>query len=199
MEREGLGRQDEREDASITHLLRALQAGDRRNFDELFSRVYDQLQELAHRVRRGSTDQTLNTTALVHEAYVKLLPSAELEWESRAHFFSVAARAMRQILVSSARKRLAQKRGGVAAWAVTFDEAAHAAPIRAAELVAIDAALSELQAVDPRRASVVEHRFFAGLTTDETARVLGVSTGTVERDWRAARAWLTHRVGSASS
>jgi RNA polymerase sigma factor (TIGR02999 family) len=133
MERERLGRQDEREDASITHLLRALQAGDRRNFDELFSQVYDQLQELAHRVRRGSTDQTLNTTALVHEAYVKLVPSAELEWESRAHFFSVAARAMRQILVGSARKRLAQKRGGVDAWAVTFDEAAHAAPIRAAE------------------------------------------------------------------
>jgi RNA polymerase sigma factor (TIGR02999 family) len=121
---------------------------------------------------------------------MKLVPAADIDWESRAHFLGVAARAMRQVLVDAARRRLAQKRGGGDDWLVTLDDRAHAAPIRPAELVALDAALEQLAELDPRRARVVEHRFFAGLTTRETAEVLGISTGTVERDWRAARAWL---------
>ena len=152
---------------------------------------------LAHRVRGGRAGHTLNTTALVHEAWIKLVPAVDVEWHSRAHFFGVAARAMRQILVDAARKQVAQKRGGKGAWMVTFDETAHASPVQPHQLLALDGALDRLAAVDPRRAHVVEHRFFAGLTTRETAEVLGVSTGTVERDWRAARAWLSVEIGEA--
>jgi RNA polymerase sigma factor (TIGR02999 family) len=179
----------------VTQLLNAVRAGDAHALDAVFVRVYDELRVLARRVRSGSSGQTLDTTALVHEAYIKLVPSADVDWESRAHFFGVAARAMRQILVDAARRRVAKKRGGEDNWHVTLDEAAHAAPVRAAELVILDEALERLAAADPRRAKVVEHRFFAGLTTRETAEVLGISTGTVERDWRAARAWLAIEVG----
>lgn len=174
----------------VTQLLNAVRAGDAHALDAVFTRVYDELRMLARRVRAGRAGQTLDTTALVHEAWIKLVPAVDVDWESRAHFFGVAARAMRQILVDAARRRLAKKRGGEDNWQVTLDEGSHAAPVRAAELVALDAALERLAAVDPRRAQVVEHRFFAGLTTRETAEVLGISTGTVERDWRAARAWL---------
>jgi RNA polymerase sigma factor (TIGR02999 family) len=162
-----------------------------------FSQVYDELRRLAHVVRGGRAGETLNTTALVHEAYLKLATSASLEVKSRAHFFAIAARAMRQILVDAARRHLAQKRGGEAAPSVTLDEALYQAPVRPAQLVALDEALARLEAVDPRRARVVEHRIFAGLTADETATLLGVSRPTVERDWRAARAWLAVELESA--
>jgi RNA polymerase sigma factor (TIGR02999 family) len=181
-------------DPPLTQLLNAVRAGDESALDEVFTRVYNELRTLARQVRRGGSGQTLDTTALVHEAYIKLAHSADIDWEGRAHFFGVAARAMRQVLVDAARRRLAQKRGGEDGWLVTLDESSHAAPVRAAGLVALDGALERLAAVDPRRARVVEHRFFAGLTTRETAEVLGVSTGTVERDWRAARAWLSVEV-----
>lgn len=181
-------------DGSVTHLLRAAGRGDMHVHDELFARVYDELQRLAHRIGGGRSGETLCTTALVHEAYLKLVPSARLGWESRAHFFGAAARAMRQILVGAARRRSAQKRGG-GDWAVTFEEGEHAAPAKPEDLLALDAALERLSAIEPRRARVVEFRFFAGLTTEETARALNVSTPTVERDWRSARAWLTHQIG----
>ena len=165
--------------------------------DALFTRVYDELRRLAHQVRGGRPGATLDTTALVHEAYLKLLPSTGASWESRAHFFGSAARAMRQILVDAARRHLAGKRGGAQA-AVSFDDALHAAPVRAAELLALDEAIEKLRAFNPRGAQVVEYRFFAGLSTRETAELLGVSTGTVERDWSAARAWLAVELADAS-
>lgn len=156
---------------------------------DLFTDVYRELRRLAHRVRGGRAGETLNTTALVHEVYLKLVASGSLHIKSRAHFMSVAARAMRQILVDTARSQLAQKRGG-AALLVSLDESAHAQPMVAQEMLALDEALRKLEDEDPRRARVVEHRLFVGLTPDESADVLGVSRPTVDRDWRAARAWL---------
>ncbi len=158
--------------------------------DQLFAQVYDELRRLARQVRGGRGGDTLNTTALVHEAWLKLAGSSSLTVQGRAHFFAVAARAMRQILVDAARRRMAQKRGGDTPPSITFDEANHAEPVRASELIALDEALPRLETIDPRRARVVEHRIFAGLTSRETAELLDVSEPTVQRDWRAARAWL---------
>jgi RNA polymerase sigma factor (TIGR02999 family) len=181
-------------DLPVTALLQAASDGDEHALEQLFTRVYDELAYLARRVRGGRASDTLDTTALVHEAFIKLAPSMDGEWQGRAHFFAVAARAMRQILVDAARRQLAQKRGGSRRWLVTFDNDAHAAPVRPDELLALDDALQRLASIDPRRARVVEHRFFAGMSTRETALLLGVSTGTVERDWRAARAWLSTQI-----
>lgn len=163
---------------------------DPHSVDELFALVYSSLKGLAHKVRAGRGSETLNTTALVHEAYIRLAASSASAWKDEGHFFAVAARAMRQILVDAARREMALKRGGEQHEPVTFDEGAHTLPARPEELVALDAALDELARLDPRRAQVVEHRVFAGLSTPECARLLGISTATVERDWRAARAWL---------
>jgi RNA polymerase sigma factor (TIGR02999 family) len=176
-----------------TLLLRAARGGDRGAFDALFERVYGELRRLARHVRRDRAGETLCTTALVHEAYLKLVPSARLDWQDRAHFLAVAARAMRQVLVNAAEQRLSEKRGG-GKWAVTLDDAAEAAPVRAEEVLALSGAIDRLAALDERQARVVEHRFFAGLTTEETAAVLGVSEPTVQRDWRAARAWLAREL-----
>jgi RNA polymerase sigma factor (TIGR02999 family) len=173
----------------LTALLHAASAGDAQAFDRAFARVYDELYRLAGRVRGGRASDTLGATALVHEAYLKLAPAAQPAWEGRRHFLRVAARAMRQVLVGVARERVASKRGG-GDLAVTLDEGAHAAPVRAAELLALDEALTHLAALDERQARVVELRYFAGLTSEETAEVLDVSVPTVQRDWRAARAWL---------
>jgi RNA polymerase sigma factor (TIGR02999 family) len=185
-------------EAGVTQLLQAARSGDARAFDGLFVRVYDELGRLAHQVRQGRAGETLCTTALVHEAYVKLLPSEDMSWESRAHFFAVAARAMRQVLVDAARRRVAEKRGGDAQF-VTLGDEAHAQPTRTEELIALDEGLQRLAALDERRARVVEYRFFAGLTAEETAKVLGVSVPTVERDWRAARAWLTRELAGGTA
>jgi RNA polymerase sigma factor (TIGR02999 family) len=173
----------------LTALLHAASAGDPQAFDRAFARVYDELYRLARRVRGGRASDTLGATALVHEAYLKLAPAAQPAWEGRRHFLRVAARAMRQVLVGVARDRVAAKRGG-GDLAVTLDEGAHAAPVRAGELLALDEALTRLAALDERQARVVELRYFAGLTSEETAEVLDVSVPTVQRDWRAARAWL---------
>ena len=165
--------------------------------DGLFAHVYDSLKALAHRVRSGRAGDTLSTTALVHEAFLKLTSAGPGPWRDESHFFAVAARAMRQILVDAARRQVALKRGGGDPRLVSYDDATYAAPVRPAELVALDAALERLSFVDRRRAQVVEHRIFAGLSTVETATLLGVSTGTVERDWRAARAWLSTEIAEA--
>jgi RNA polymerase sigma factor (TIGR02999 family) len=163
-----------------------------------FALVYAELKRLAHSLRAGKAGETLNTTAVVHEAYLKLASSGSLRIKSRAHFFAVAARAMRQILVDAARRRVAQKRGGGGAW-ITLDEAAHADPLGPPQLILLDEALTRLEALDPRRAQVVEQRLFAGLSAEETAAVLGVSRPTVDRDWRAARAWLAAELAEDGS
>jgi len=165
--------------------------------DVLFTRVYDSLKGLAHTVRAGRACETLNTTALVHEVFLKLRSAGPEPWKDESHFFAVAARAMRQILVDAARRAAALKRGGSSHDFVAYDDAAHAAPIKAEELIELDAALERLGMMDPRRAQVVEHRIFGGLSTADTAKVLGISTGTVERDWRAARAWLSSEIDRA--
>jgi RNA polymerase sigma factor (TIGR02999 family) len=182
---------------ALTALLNSARDGDHQALDAVFVRVYDELRRLAHRVRGGASNQTINTTALVHEAYLKLVPSPQRDWESRKHFFGVAARAMRQVLVDAARRRQSQKRGGGEV-RVTFDDQGAAAATRIEELVELDDALRRLAALDERQVRVVEHRFFAGLTTQETAAVMELSVPTVERDWRAARAWLARELRGAA-
>jgi len=175
----------------ITELLNAAHDGDAHALDILFSLVYAELQRLAHVVRQGRGSETLNTTALVHEAYIKLAPSADMTFHNRVHFFRVAARAMRQILVGEARQKMAQKRGGDVL-KIPLDERLHAILIeRPAVLLALDEALEQLEGLSKRQAQVVECRFFAGMTIEETALALGLSEPTVNRDWRAARAWLS--------
>ena len=164
---------------AITTLLQKAQRGSTEAFDALYSLVYDELRRLAHAVRRGRGDATLSTTALVHEAYFRLLPSKEVAWQDRAHFFRVAARAMRQVLVRAAKRRQAQKRGG-GQLTIAFDERMHA-PVAADQFLALNAALGELESMHPRQAQVVECRFFAGLSVEETATALGVSAPTYRR------------------
>jgi len=173
---------------AATKLLQEAQDGSTEAFDALYSLVYAELRRLARVVRQNRSGVTLNTTALVHEAYVRLLPSKDISWQDQAHFFRVAARAMRQVLVRAARHRLAQKRGG-GQITVAFDERIHA-PVEADQFLTLNTALSELETMHPRQAQVVECRFFAGLSVEETAVALGVSAPTVKRDWRTARAWL---------
>jgi len=157
----------------------------------VFSATYEELRRLAAAVRRNERSYTITPTALVHEAWLKLAGTPAVAQTSQLHFKRIAARAMRQVLVEAARRRAAQKRGGPGAVFVTFDDslAAHAA--WADDLVGLDAALETLAAAHPRQAQLVESRFFGGLDLAETAEVLGVSLATAERDWRAARAWLS--------
>jgi RNA polymerase sigma factor (TIGR02999 family) len=174
---------------TIESLLRGAREGNRESFDALFSLAYDELRRIAKSVR-GDRLSTLSTTALVHEAYLKLLPS-KVPANDAAHFKLLIARAMREVLIDAARRRQAGKRGG-GEIAITLDDALQAAPLKAAELLELHEALEELSRVDPRRAAVVECRFFGGLDVDETASALNLSTATVKRDWRTARAWLSH-------
>lgn len=176
--------------APIPALLRAARRGDEQAFDDLYGYVYDELRRLARVVRGGRAGETLNTTALVHEAYLHLLPSANHSWQDKAHFLRVAARAMRQVLVHEARHRRAQKRGGDALH-VTLHDVEHTKPITIDEMLTLEDALARLDEVDPRKARVVECRFFVGMSVEETAEVLGVGSATVKRDWRMARAFLT--------
>ncbi|MCA9285394.1 MAG: sigma-70 family RNA polymerase sigma factor [Phycisphaerales bacterium] len=165
---------------------------------DLLPLVYDQLRRMAAgRLRRERRDHTLVPTALVHEAYMRLVDQSRASYQDRGHFYAIAARAMRQILIESARRRKAEKRGGGRAHhslaAMDLDvRATDADPI---ELLALDEALNELAGADPRAARVVELRIFAGLSIEETSEVLGVGHATVERDWRAAQAWLLARLG----
>jgi RNA polymerase sigma factor (TIGR02999 family) len=162
---------------------------DRQELDELFSLTYEELRRLASSVRRSDARATINPTALVNEAWIKLAGSPPLRVCSPLHLKRVAARAMRQVLVEAARRRNANKRGnGIAL--VTFDERLEVADAGASDVVALDAALDELARLSPRQADIVETRFFGGLDLAETAAVLQVSEATVTRDWRAAKAWL---------
>jgi RNA polymerase sigma factor (TIGR02999 family) len=171
-------------------VLDALRSGRRDALDGLTSLLYDELREIAHRHRaRDSHDPTLATTALVHEAYLKLVDQSRAQWTDRAHFLALAAVAMRHILTDRARARLAAKRGG-ARDVVTFDDETVASEDRPGALLQIHEALDRLAGVDARIASVVEYRFFGGLTHEEIAGALGITVRTVERDWAKARVLL---------
>jgi RNA polymerase sigma-70 factor (ECF subfamily) len=184
----------------ITLLLRAWGHGDRAALDQLTPLVYDQLRRLAaNQMRKERGGHQLQPTALVHEAYLRLARTGELDWQDRVHFFAVSGRIMRRILIDAARARVAIKRGGdveqvAHATAMDVDQLPAAGTDRPAELCALDDALTALAVIDPRRAQVVEMRFFGGLTVEDTAEALGVSSQTVLRDWRVARAWLTREL-----
>lgn len=174
----------------ITQLLGDWRSGDSSALEKLIPLVQPVLQQLAHRyMSKERPDHTLQTTVLVHDAYLQLGDPKHPEWQNRAHFFAVAAQLMRRIMVDHARQRQALKRGG-GALKVTFDESAYAAEGRAVELLALDEALEKLAAFDKRKADVVEMRYFGGLTMEEIADVLKVHVNTVTREWSAARAWL---------
>jgi RNA polymerase sigma factor (TIGR02999 family) len=174
----------------VTSVLRAVRSGDPRAADALFSLVYGELHQIASgQRRRWGGNETLNTTALLHDAYLKLVRQEDADWESRAHFFAVAAKAMRHILINYAERQVAAKRGGGAVH-VPLDDADLVAPEAAEELLALDRALQGLARVHERSSRVVECRFFGGFGIRETAETLAVSQATVERDWAFASAWL---------
>ncbi len=173
----------------VTELLTNLK-NSREAENQLLPLVYDELRRLAAAyMRRENAGHTLQATALVHEAYLQLVDQTRVTWQNRAHFFGVAARLMRRILVDHARARNAAKRGG-GGQKLTLQEAIGLLDTRDVELEALDDALSDLSRLDDQQSRIVELRFFGGLTVDETAEVLGVSASTVEREWRTARAWL---------
>jgi RNA polymerase sigma-70 factor (ECF subfamily) len=175
----------------VTELLLAWGGGDQSAFDQLVPLVHAELHRLARRHMRGERQHhTLQTTALVNEAFLRLVNVKRVHWQDRAHFFAVSARLMRRVLVDHARSRQFVKRGG-GAHTTPFDEASMSVE-RSVDLVALDDALEALAAIDPRKSKVVEMRFFAGFSVDETAAALHVSPETVMRDWRVAKAWL-HR------
>ncbi|HEX9658552.1 MAG TPA: sigma-70 family RNA polymerase sigma factor [Bacteroidota bacterium] len=181
-------------EANITQMLEQLSGGNRAIVDMLLPLVYDELKKLASRKLRGErSDHTLNTTALVHEAYLKLVDQHQVSWKNRAHFFAIAAQAMRRILINYANSRLAQKRGGDSP-VTTLHEESVAREVRADELIALDEALDRLKQLSERQSTVVEYHFFGGLKHEEIAEVLGVSLPTVRRDWRLAKAWLTREL-----
>jgi len=184
----------------LTGLLVDWARGDKAALEQLTPLVYDEIRRIAHRyVQREREGQTLETTALVNEAYLRLAGSQRVEWQNRAHFFAVTAQVMRHILIDQARRRQYVKHGGevqrVSFDAASRDVATMSQP-RAAELLALDEALNELAKIDPRKSRVVELRYFGGLSIEETADVLKISAMTVRRDWRAAKAWLYKKVKS---
>jgi RNA polymerase sigma factor (TIGR02999 family) len=176
--------------ADVTQLLRAWSEGDSQALERLIPLVYDELYRRAHwHMARERAGHTLQTTALVNEIYVRMVDLRGVSWRDRAHFFAISSRLIRRVLIDAARSRGSLKRGGHSP-RVTFDEALFAPLEPRADVVALDEALNALSAIDPRKSQVVELRFFGGLDIDETAEVLKVSTETVKRDWRLAKAWL---------
>jgi RNA polymerase sigma factor (TIGR02999 family) len=185
------------ESRSVTQLLAELRGGDQEAFDRLVPLVYAELRRIAQSQLRGVRSATLNTTVVVHEAYLKLGGAAGIDYADRGHFFAVAATAMRQVLLDHARRKLAEKRGGGAAHTL-LDDVEIAVEDRAAELVELDQALTRLAELDERAARIVELRFFAGLKVEEIAEALEVSAPTVKREWRRARAFLYRELGDAA-
>lgn len=176
--------------ADLDALLARARAGDKDAVARIMPLVYDELRRIAARyMRRERQGQTIQATALVHEAYLRLLKGKSPDWQNRAHFLAIAATSMRQILVDRARARTAAKRGGKGE-RITLDEALCPAPGGAPDLEAIDQALTRLGALDPAQARIVELRFFGGLTVEEAAEALGISPATLKREWSVARAWL---------
>lgn len=189
------------ESPEITELLKAWGSGDAAALDQLTPLVYDELRRLARRYMRNErAGNTLQTTALVNEAYLRLVDAKRVAWQDRVHFFAVSAQIMRRILVDSARARRSEKRGGHAqrvdhSSEFNLDEIAATASGRDRQLVAIDDALKTLAEMDPRKARVIELRFFGGLSVEETGEVLKISPQSVMRDWKLAKAWLLREVG----
>lgn len=199
----------------VTQLLSEWRAGSERAFADLSALLYEELRELAHRhLRRERANHTIQKTALVHEAFVRLIEQSSVDWQSRAHFFSLASRLMRRILVDYARARAASKRGG-GVGVVSLDELAQPQDDGSApdttptalqhldahtqdDVAAIDAALSRLETIDARQAQIVEMRYFGGLTVEQTAEALEISDATVKREWTLARAWLKRELGKGS-
>jgi RNA polymerase sigma factor (TIGR02999 family) len=178
----------------VTELLRDWSGGDESALERLMPLVYDELHRLAHQhMKREKPGHILQTSALINEAYLRMVDSPRIHWQNRAQFFGIAARVMRRILVDEARKRRSDKRGGDAIH-VTLNEATNVAHEQAASVIALDDALKSLEAIDSRQSSIIELRFFGGLSVDETAEVLKVSPGTVIRDWTFARAWLKNEM-----
>ncbi len=188
----------------VTQLLVAWGNGDQTALDQLMPLVYSELHRLAHRhIKKERPGHTLQTSALLNEAFLRLVDQRDVHWQSRAHFFSIAAQMMRRILVDYARSRRYAKRGGDARQ-VTFDEELMVSRQLSADVIELHDALNELAAIDERKSKVVELKFFGGLSIEETAEVLGVSPGTVMRDWTLAKAWLrlameSHRINATPS
>jgi RNA polymerase sigma factor (TIGR02999 family) len=180
----------------ITSLLQAWASGDSQALQALMPIVYRELQQIAHRqMGRERIGHTLQTTALVNEAYIHLVDVTQVHWKDRVHFFAIASQLMRRVLVDAARSRAYAKRGAGLRF-LSFDEGLVATPDRSAEFVRLDDALNELARVDPRKVQVVEMRFFGGMSVEETATLLKISPSSVLRDWRLAKAWLTQQLRS---
>ena len=185
---------EEESPQQITERLIAWNNGDQAARDDVIRFVYQELRRIADRyLRLERPDHTLQPTALVHEAYLRLIDQTQVSWQNRAHFFGVAAQMMRRILVDHARTKHRDKRGGLAR-TLTLEESMDVSKGRSPDLVALDEALESLTAIDARKGRVVEMRFFGGLTVEEAAEVLGVSRQTVMRDWRLAKAWLYQEI-----
>jgi RNA polymerase sigma factor (TIGR02999 family) len=183
----------------VTQILREVSGGNREAPARLMPLVYDELRRLAdHYLRRERPDHTLQPTALVHEAYLRLIDQTRVDWQNRAHFFGVAAQLMRRILVDHARRHQASKRGGFGQ-KLTLDEAVDYSQTRDVDLVKLDDALTALAKFDARQSRVVELRFFGGLTIEETAEAIGISPATVKVDWSMAKAWLRREIGGGDA
>ena len=183
----------------ITELLVRWRGGDQVALDTLLPLVYSELRQIAqHYLQRERSDHTLQSTALVHEAYVRLVGNKVPQWQDRVHFFGVAARVMRQILVEYARGHSAAKRGG-GAYKVTLEEGLQASQPIDVDVIMLDDALKRLATLDPQQSHIVELRFFAGLSIEDTSEVLGISPSTVSREWTSARAWLHREISRGSS
>jgi RNA polymerase sigma factor (TIGR02999 family) len=183
----------------VTRILREVSGGDREAPARLMPLVYDELRRLAnHYLRQERPDHTLQPTALVHEAYLRLVDQTRVDWQNRAHFFGVAAQLMRRILVDHARRHQASKRGGFRQ-KLTLDEAVDYSQTRDVDLVRLDDALTALAQFDTRQSRIVELRFFGGLTIEETAEALAVSPATVKVDWSMAKAWLRREIGGGDA
>jgi RNA polymerase sigma factor (TIGR02999 family) len=185
--------------SEVTLLLQGWRNGDRNALDALLPLVYQELRRLAHfQLQRERQDHTLQTAALVHEAYLRLIGLNPPRWESRTHFFAIAAQLMRQILVDYARRHVAVKRGG-GACKVSLEEATLVSKQKDVDVLSLDDALKTLAKIDPRQSRVVELRFFAGLSLEEISEALEIAPATVQRDWTAARAWLHREISRNSS
>lgn len=183
----------------VTQLLGDMRAGDEAATQQLFALIYDELRRLARRhLRRERPDHTLQTTALVHEAYLKLIDQKAANWQNRAHFIGVASQLMRRILIDYARSHQRVKRGG-GQRIIRLDEAVQLSDERFEEMLLIDASLQRLARIDPRQSRIVELRFFGGLTAEETAEVLKISAKTVQREWTMARVWLQRDLENANN
>ena len=197
-----MGSLDEAASAStheVTRLLQAWGLGDDSALERLMPLIYNELHRLAHRYMAGEQPgQTLQTTALVHEVYLRLVDANNIDWQNRSHFYGLCARLMRRILIDFARSRNYQKRGGQIPH-IELEDAATVSAVVGSELLAVDEALKQLAAVDTRKSEVVELRFFGGLTVEETAAALRVSQGTVMRDWKLAKAWLLRELSHEAS